>query len=264
MLTIAVWRNDRTIDHLSPRLSIKKLEFSSERELEEVVREHKLDAILVIAGPDGIGAVSALRRAARRKSSIQCPVIVDVPPGRLALDQLAEMIRDGHRVRPALRGFLPDALMQELASLPATGTLTAGEFLFAELVEKIPADQIPIVLPAFILGGKKVATKILLAASSRRERTVRNQLSTDGLPSPGKLLGLVAGFHVAYNTEVFGMTLGEAATVAGFDTEDALRKYLKPRSGINPGGWKKLGVFGSLLVLCTRLRLRDSSEPRRN
>jgi len=40
------------------------------------------------------------------------------------------------------------------------------------------------------------------------------------------LLGLVAGLNVAYNTEVLGMTLGEAATAAGFETEDALRKHL--------------------------------------
>ena len=264
MLTVAVWSHDRTIERVSLRTQVKTLAFSSEQELEEILRAQKPDAILITTGPEGIRSVAVLIGLKNRGVHVACPIVADVPPDKLAYEQILRVLCEKFDVRPALRGYPVDALSLEFSKLPASRVPTATGYLLSEIGPMVPTEMASIILPSIVIGASKANATAIEAVCPLKGRAIRDSLQIHGLPPLSKLLGFVTGFGVAYNGQVEKLSLTEAATRAGFDTEDSLREYLKTRTELTPGEWKRLGVGGALRLLTTRLRLGNPPQSSQN
>jgi len=228
---------------------------ANESELVRTLRSRRLDGLLLPLGARAVRNVEILRRL-WHEGQLTVAIVADMrPKDRVAASQLMELLLLGMDVRPALRLKDVESLRIELQRLPTRGTPTAREFLLSSLAPLVPIELTEILVVACVLGGVRRSAAEFSASLSIGRSALRTILSTHGLPTPTGMLGLIAGFHLAYHSSVLDMSLVEASRWAQFDSEDAFRNYLKARTGIGPRGWKKLGIRASLQIVLDRLRL---------
>jgi AraC-like DNA-binding protein len=227
---------------------------ASEAQLRDLLTDVRVVGIMISLGPQALRGVDLLIRTAS-KSGIRVPVIVDVPSSPLAFRQLVQLCRAGVQLRAAL-SFSGDNELRETIRAVSSGVhQSAAQYLVGCVAPALPPPVAPIVVPALLIGTRKANAGTLARATMLKGRTMRHRLSALGLPTATRLLGLVSGCHVAYETEVLGRSLRDAADDAGFGSEDELRTYLTRRTGLSPSAWRHRGISDSVRALQDQIGL---------
>lgn len=226
--------------------------FSDEHELRQLVRFRRLDAIVLRLGPTAVNAIIAVLAVHGGGAAVRCPLILDAFPSRLALDQIVGLSGAGLRLRVLLPGGAR-RLEAEVAELPASSILSPTEYLLPRVAPLISPQFVDVVLPSLIVGATRVSTTHFEATCRRSGRSIRDALRSHSLPTTSRLLALVLGFGVAYNTQINEMSLAQSAAAAGVSSETALRRYLKTKTGMPPSQWRSLGPDGALARLLVSL-----------
>jgi hypothetical protein len=188
------------------------------------------------------------------ESPLHSPVLADVPPNSLAFRHVVDLSRTISDFRVSLQQCGPGDLVREILKFDGTQH-RIRDVLVSELLPFVGQYLSAILVPVLVLGDQKTSPRTIATASGLSGRTIRHRLLSAGLPSPAKVLGLVVGCRVAYDTEVRNLSLAVVARAAGFGSEDALRDYLKVRTGLSPTRWRDAGFAKSLELVRSRLFL---------
>jgi len=230
-------------------------EWSSCDELLHVVRDNRVDAIVVPLGADGLEATEILRAVDTNRMELP-PIIANFTTAPVSVDQAKQLTTAFSCVR-LFFGVLGVTEMVAALDEFRRGELQARDYLVHTLVPEIDRQLGSLLIPAIVIGCRRSSTADLSKASGIHERTIRNRLKSAGLPGPTELLGLITGCRIAFDTNVNQLSISLSATRSGFATGDELRDFLKTRTGLPPSFWKRTGLNGSIALLRERLNWND-------
>ena len=255
MIAIAAWSAQRrAIQARVDNQPIRLCEFSSPHDVFRMLSDRVVSGLVITVGAAGLRAVEVISQAAAIRA-LSVPVLVDVPPDPLAFRHVLELSRTVSDLRISLQMSGPVDLVLEIQKMDPRTSSQSRDRVASQLVPLVPRALADILIPAIVIGDRRTSPRTIETVSGVSGRTIRHGLSSAGLPSPGKILGLVAGCRVAHDTEIHNLSLAIVASRTGFGSEDALRDYLKARTGLSPSRWKAAGFAKSLDLVCSRLSL---------
>lgn len=238
MPTIAVHQPNRSTRFLLESTNPPAFQFRSVPELQILLHTRKLDGVVLGLGLDAIEVVVEITD--RPLLGAGEPVIAAVHPEPLALRQALALLQTDMAIRLSLLTMGRIALIAEVHRLETTGDL-ARDNLLKRVAPLIPLKLAHLLLPALVIGGQRASAGDLAEAAGLPERTLRQHLRQHDLPSPLKLLGIVAGTHQALYAEECLLSSAGAALRAGFTSSEEVRRYLKHRTGRSTAEWRGLG-----------------------
>ena len=221
--------NHRIIRH--ERFYVVKL-WQSSQQLERILAEGPVACIVLCLGENGEASMLVLRELVQRGHTLP-PIIAECPHVPAAFSQLRTLLDFVRDVRVALQSLGAAATDVEIERLRTRGP-TAREHILNALLPSLSQEMFGLLLPAITVGCEKSRPICFERAARSSSRALRHRLTQLQLPAPLKLLGLLVGCRVAFETELHGMNIATAAVVCGFLSSDELRMYLKSRTKLAP------------------------------
>lgn len=202
---------------------------------------------IVLGGDSSVPLLSIAKRGTERFGPRLALSVPDACPS--AIRQLWVLARSGLEFRVTYQSESVSRSEQRRVDLDEEKANAVREALILELAPLLSEETCVLVIPALLIGHRKASSRALATACAIPDRTLRARVARVGLPRPLRLLGLVAGCSVAYQTTYRTASFVEIARYLGFDSGDELRHYLVRRTGLTPTAWRRLGFERSVMYL---------------
>lgn len=257
MITIATVR--RSFNGISPISGgCRVIEVESVSALATALHRERISAIM-LALRCGDAIPTELRQKINSGLSLPCPIVAQVATDHASYTQLIGLMKLTE-VWPVLPIRPATESVPWLDRLQGTASASPSDYLLQATAGVIPESKASIVIPAIAIGAKRVGAGVLNSLIPMASRTMRTLLRRSSMPSPRRILAHVVGFGVTFNSRVCGMSLSRCAQWSGFETEDALRRYLRSGTALTPTAWARMGVAGATNLFVRRLHLADHSQ----
>jgi AraC-like DNA-binding protein len=222
------------------RTRAELIECASLEDLLSVIGTRRVD-LLIVAPWDSSGVRVAPVLSKIRKDAPSLPVAVYCAVDKDAVREVVALTKAGAD-EVILRGIDDDSSELWVRLLVSASRRAAAQALI-ELRPHLPSKVEPIVAYCLDHADEGVTVEHLVATFHVTRRTLRNQLTAVGLPTPSSLISWCRLLLAARFLDDPGRTVEQVALTLGFGSGTALRNMLRRYTGLRPselkhrGGW---------------------------